>query len=73
MEYSHRYRAYQSDELAMAAEHHIDVHRQLYNHVRWDYTNHPDDAKPSEYQQNNNLPKWKRKWPVFAELHSKAA
>ncbi|ELY30934.1 transposase, IS605 OrfB family protein [Natrialba magadii ATCC 43099] len=57
----------------MAAEHHLDVHRQLYNHVRWDYTNSPDDDKPSEYQQNNKLPEWKRKWPVFAELHSKAA
>ena len=73
MEHSHRYRAYPSDDVAAAAEHHIDVHRQLYNHVRWDYTNSPDDDKPSEYQQNNKLPEWKRKWPVFAELHSKAA
>lgn len=73
MEYSHRYRAYPSDEVAMAAEHHMDVHRQLYNHVRWDYTTSPDDEKPSEYQQNNKLPEWKRRWPVFAELHSKAA
>ncbi|ELY45859.1 transposase, IS605 OrfB family protein [Natronorubrum tibetense GA33] len=56
----------------MAAEHHINVHRQLYNHVKWDYTNSPDD-KPSEYAQNNKLPEWKRQWPVFSELHSKAA
>ncbi|MGM0389776.1 MAG: helix-turn-helix domain-containing protein, partial [Natrinema limicola] len=34
MEHSHRYRAYPSDEVAMAAEHHIDIHRQLYNHVK---------------------------------------
>ena len=73
MEHSHRYRAYPSDEVAMVAEHHIDVHRQLYNHVRWDYTNSPEDDKPSEFGQNNKLPEWKRKWPVFAELHSKAA
>ncbi|WP_394741011.1 RNA-guided endonuclease InsQ/TnpB family protein [Natronococcus roseus] len=73
MEHSHRYRAYPSDEVAAAANHHIDVHRQLYNHVRWDYENSPEDDKPSEYAQNNKLPKWKRKWPVFAELHSKAA
>ena len=73
MEHSHRYRAYPSDEVAMAAEHHIDVHRQLYNHVKWDYTNSPDDDKPSEYTQNKRLTQWKRQWPVFAELHSKAA
>ncbi len=73
MEHSHRYRAYLSDEVAMAAEHHLDVHRQLYNHVRWDYEQAPEDDKPSEYQQNNKLPEWKRKWPVFAKLHSKAA
>ncbi|ELY44101.1 IS1341-type transposase [Natronorubrum bangense JCM 10635] len=29
--------------------------------------------KPSEYDQNNKLPEWKHKWPVFGELHSKAA
>ncbi|ELZ22983.1 transposase, IS605 OrfB family protein [Natrinema limicola JCM 13563] len=57
----------------MAAEHHIDIHRQLYNHVKWDYTNSPKDDKPSEYQQNNKLPEWKCRWSVFAELHSKAA
>jgi len=73
MEYSHRYRAYPSDEVTVTAEHHIDVHRQLYNHVRWDYTNSPGDDKPSEYAQNNKLPKWKQQWPVFSELHSKAA
>ncbi|MCL9818121.1 RNA-guided endonuclease InsQ/TnpB family protein [Natronocalculus amylovorans] len=73
MEHSHRYRAYPSDEVAAAAEHHIDVHRQLYNHVKWDYTNSPDDDKPKEYTQNNKLPEWKRQWPVFAELYSKAA
>jgi len=38
MEYSHRYRAYPSDEVAAELEHQLDVHRQLYNHVRWDYT-----------------------------------
>jgi len=45
----------------------------LYNHVRWDYTNGPENDKPSEYDQNNKLPGWKRKWPGFGELHSKAA
>jgi putative transposase len=59
--------------VAAELEHHLDVHRQLYNHVRWDYDQAPEDDKPSEYDQNNKLPEWKRKWPVFGELHSKAA
>ncbi len=73
MEHSHRYQASPTDEVAERLEHHLDVHRQLYNHVRWDYENSPTDDKPSEYDQNNKLPEWKRKWPVFSELHSKAA
>ena len=73
MEYSHRYRAYPTGEIAERLEHQLDVHRQLYNHIRWDYTNSPEDDKPSEYDQNNKLPKWKRKWPVFADTYSKAA
>jgi putative transposase len=73
MEYSHRYRAYPTQEAADRLEHHLDVHRQLYNHVHWDYENSPADDKPSEYDQNNKLPEWKRRWPVFGELHSKAA
>ncbi|KKF39972.1 transposase [Halorubrum saccharovorum] len=73
MEYSHRYHAYPTQEVAADLEYHLDVHRQLYNHVRWDYTNSPEDDKPNEYDQNNKLPTWKRKWPVFGELYSKAA
>ena len=73
MEYSHRYHAYPTEEVAERLEHHLNVHRQLYNHVRWDYEQAPEDDKPSEYDQNNKLPDWKRKWPVFSELHSKAA
>ena len=73
MEHSHRYHAYPTQEVAVELEHHLNVHRQLYNHVRWDYENSPEDDKPSEYDQNNKLPEWKRKWPLFSELHSKAA
>ena len=73
MEYSHRYHAYPTQEVAEELEYHLNVHRQLYNHVRWDYENSPEDDKPSEYDQNNTLPEWKRKWPVFGEMHSKAA
>ncbi|WP_306052467.1 RNA-guided endonuclease InsQ/TnpB family protein [Natronococcus wangiae] len=73
MEHSHRYQAYPTQEVAEGLEYHLNVHRQLYNHIRWDYENSPEDDKPSEYDQNNKLPEWKRKWPVFSELHSKAA
>ncbi|ACV12841.1 transposase, IS605 OrfB family [Halorhabdus utahensis DSM 12940] len=73
MEYSYRYQAYPTQAVAERLEHHLDVHRQLYNHVRWDYENRPADDKPSEYEQNNKLPEWKRKWPLFRDLHSKAA
>jgi putative transposase len=73
MEYSHHYRAYPIQEVAAELEHHLDVHRQLYNHARSDYENSPEDDKPSEYDQNNKLPEWKRKWSIFGELHSKAA
>ncbi|WP_433633263.1 RNA-guided endonuclease InsQ/TnpB family protein [Halomicrococcus sp. NG-SE-24] len=73
MEHSHRYHAYPTEEVAERLEHHIDVHRQLYNHVHWDYKNIPGDEKLSEYDQNNKLPEWKRKWPLFSELYSKAA
>jgi len=73
MEHSHRYHAYPTQAVAEGLEHHLNVHRQLYNHVKWDYEQAPEDDKPSEYDQNNKLPKWKRRWPVFGELHSKAA
>jgi len=73
MEYSHRYHAYPTDKVAAELEHHLNVHRQLYNHIRWNYEQAPEDDKPSEYDQNNNLPEWKRMWSVFGELHSKAA
>ncbi|RLM32869.1 RNA-guided endonuclease TnpB family protein [Haloarcula sp. Atlit-120R] len=73
MEYSHRYRAYPTPKVAERLEHHLDVHRQLYNHVRWDYENSLSANKPSEYDQNNKLPEWKQRWPLFSDMHSKAA
>ena len=73
MEHSHRYHAYPTQEVVEGLQHHLNVHRQLYNHVRWEYENRSEDDKPSEYDQNDKLPERKPKWPVFAELHSKAA
>nr|WP_101294169.1 helix-turn-helix domain-containing protein [Halegenticoccus soli] len=40
MEDSHRYHAYPTQEVAERLEHQLDVHRQLYNHVRWDYVDY---------------------------------
>jgi putative transposase len=72
--YSHRYRAYPDwTNTTSECEHHINIARQLYNHIRHDYQNSPDKNKPSEYDQNNQLPNWKDKWEVFGDLHSKVA
>jgi putative transposase len=62
MEHSHRYHAYPTQEVAERLEHHLNIHRQLYNHVQWDYENSPEDDTPSEYDQNNKLPTllWRR-------------
>jgi putative transposase len=73
MEHSHRYHAYPTQEVAAKLEHHLNVHLQLYNNVRWDYEQVSQEDKPSEYDQNNKLPKWKQRWSVFGELYSKAA
>jgi len=74
MRYSHRYRAYPDwTNTTSECERHINIARQLYNHVRRDYQTSPDDNKPSEYDQNNNLPTWKQNWKLFKELHSKVA
>ena len=74
MNISHRYRAYPDwTNTTSECEKHINIARQLYNHIRHDYQNSPDDNKPSEYDQNNQLPNWKNNWEVFGELHSKVA
>jgi len=53
MERSHRYHAYPTQEVAAELQHNLDIHRQLYNHVRRDYENGPEDDKPSEYGRVN--------------------
>lgn len=74
MWHAYRYRAYPSRTGGTAeAERHIDIHRQLYNHALHDYNSASADDKPSKYQQQNKLPDWKTQWPVFGEVHSKAA
>ena len=74
MRYSHRYRAYPDwTNTTSECKRHINIARQLYNHIRRDYQTSPDDNKPSEYDQNNKLTNWKQNWNVFGELHSKVA
>ncbi len=45
IEYGHSYHAYSTQEVAERLECHLDIHRQLYNYVRWDYENSPEDDK----------------------------
>ena len=73
MEYSHRYLASPNKEIAERLEHHIDVHRQAYNFARHEYTNLPDDTRPtSAYSHHDRLTEWKQQFPIFKEAHSKA-
>lgn len=68
---TYRYRAYPDNQTAAVAERHIDLHRQLYNHVKWYYENAPDT--PSENKLKTKLPEWKQRWPVFKDLYASAA
>jgi putative transposase len=73
MEYSHRYSAYPTQDVAERLEHHIDIHRQAYNYTRYEYT-HVDtdtDSIGSAYKHHDRLTEWKREFPVFEEVHSK--
>jgi hypothetical protein len=43
MEYSHRYPAYPTQQVAVELERHIDIHRQAYNyHYFWGLIRHAD-------------------------------
>ena len=75
MWYDYRFRAYPDRTGVVAeAERHIDIHRQAYNHTRYEYqtldTN--EDDVGSAYQHQKRLIEWKDEWPVFSEVHSKA-
>jgi hypothetical protein len=74
MEYSHRYCAYPNDGVAAALHRHIDIHRQAYNHTRWEYTTLPEDTDTigSAYKHHDRLTDWKDDYPLFSEVHSKA-
>ena len=74
MEYSHRYRAHPTQEVAAELHRHINIHRQAYNFTRYEYTTRPDDSDTigSAYKHHNRLTDWKDEYPVFGEVHSKA-
>jgi len=72
MEYSHRYPAYPTQEVAAELEHHIDIHRQAYNYTLYEYENVDADDIGSAYKHHYRLPSWKDLYPVFSEVNSKA-
>jgi len=72
MEYSHRYYAYPTQEVAERLDYHIDVHRQAYNYTLYEYENVDADDIGSAYKHHYRLPDWKTKFPVFSEVNSKA-
>ncbi|UWG47840.1 Transposable element, IS605 OrfB family [Halanaeroarchaeum sp. HSR-CO] len=72
MEYSHRYPAYLTQQVAAELERHIDIHRQAYNYTRYQYENVDADNIGSAYKHHYRLPDWKDQFPVFSEVNSKA-
>ncbi|PHQ40188.1 transposase [Halorubrum persicum] len=72
MEYSYRYPAYSTQEVAGELEHHIDIHRQAYNYTLYEYENVDADNIGSAYKHHYRLPDWKNEFPVFLEVNSKA-
>ena len=75
MWYDYRFHAY-PDRTGVTgeAERHIDIHRQAYNHARYEYNtlDTDEDNIGSAYQHQKRLTEWKDKWPIFSEVHSKS-
>ncbi len=72
MEYSHRYHAYPTQEVAAELERHINIHRQAYNYTLYEYEHTDADDIGSAYKHHGRLPDWKDEFPVFSEVNSKA-
>lgn len=70
---TYRYHAYLDKERTREARRHIDIHRQIRNHARYDKRQADLWNEPSAYTQHKRLTQWKQEWPVFSEVHSKAA
>jgi putative transposase len=73
MDITLRFRAYPDEDTRSEAWRHIDIHRQIRNHAVRDYYRSDWNDRPSEYDQINKLPAWKRQWPVFADVLAHAA
>jgi len=72
MEYSHRYPAYPTQEVASELDRHIDIHRQAYNYTLYEYEHVNADDIGSAYKHHSRLPGWKDQFSVFSEVNSKA-
>jgi putative transposase len=75
MWYDYRFRAYPDRTgVTSEVERHIDIHRQAYNHTRYEYNvlDTDEDNIGSAYQHQKRLTEWKDEWPVFSKVHSKA-
>ena len=70
---SYRYAAYPDEATACKAHRHIDIHRQIRNHALYDKRQAEPWNEPSEYTQHKRLTQWKKEWPVYKQVHSKAA
>jgi len=70
---SYRYAAFPDEATAREARRHIDIHRQIRNHALYDKREADPGNKPSAYTQHNRLTDWKTEWPLYKEVHSKAA
>ena len=71
MEYSHRYHAYPTQEVAERLEYHIDVHRQACNDTLSEYENVDADNRGSDHKHHYRFPSWKQQFPVFSTVNSK--
>jgi putative transposase len=60
MEYSHRYPAYPTQEVATELERHIDIHRQAYNYTLYEYKHVDADNIGSAYKHHYRLPAGKK-------------
>jgi len=70
---SYRYQAYPNEKLVREARRHIDVHRQLRNHALYDKRQAEPKNKPSAYTQHKRFTGWNDEWPIYKQIHSKAA
>ncbi|GGJ02945.1 hypothetical protein GCM10008995_10920 [Halobellus salinus] len=72
MWYDYRFRAYlDRTGVTAEAERHIHIHRQAYNHTRYEYNalNTDEDNIGSAYQHQKRVTEWKDGWPVFSDVH----